>query len=144
MCSIDWSEKDDAVAVKVEKVPAEPIIIATLSGDLTPEIVQDMFAQSATLVDEIGGPVYRITDIRLTEISFHDLVLVLADCSHGQPGSPADPRIRGMLVGTTHEWSRFFADSLQQEQYGRLNIPIFEELDQAMAYIHEEMASASP
>ena len=127
------------MAVKVEKLPAEPIIIATLSGDLTPEMVKDMFAQSAKLVDEIGGRVYRITDIRLTDISFPDLVVVLADCSHGQPGSPADPRIRGMLVGT-HGWSHFFADSIQQEQYGGLNIPIFEDMDQAMAYIHEDMA----
>lgn len=125
--------------LKVERIPDEPIIIATLSGDITPETVMEMFAQSAYWADKLGGRVYRITDIRSTEISFPDLVVVLASCAHRQPGSPSDSRICGVLVGT-HGWARFFVDSAQQEQYGQLNIPVFESLDEAMTYIREQMA----
>jgi hypothetical protein len=128
------------MAVNVDRLPNEPIIIATLSGDLTSEIVQEMFAQSATLLDEIGGYAYRITDIQSADISFPDLVLVLSQSTKGQPGSPSDPRICGVLVGT-HEWARFYADSLHQAQYGQLNIPIFDDFDTAMAYLREQMAS---
>lgn len=127
------------MAVKVEQVGSEAIIVATLSGDLDLEMVTEMFAQSAKLIDEIGGRVYRITDIRLTEISFANLVLVLAESAGSQAGSPRDPRIRGMLVGT-HGWSRFFTESLQQTQYGQLKIPIFQDIDSALDHIHEQMA----
>ncbi len=126
------------MAVKVEQIPGQPIIIATLSGDITTQMVHDMFAQSARLVDQIGGTVYRITDIRQTEISFPELVQVLADSAKGQPGSPTDPRIRGMIVGT-HGWSHFFVDSAEQDQYGTMKIPIFESLEDAFASIYSQM-----
>lgn len=129
------------MAVKVERLPNEPVIVVTLSGDLNAQIVQDMFDKSAQFMDEIDGRVYRITDIRATEISFPDLVQVLSRSTSGQPGSSSDPRICGVLVGT-HGWSRFFSESLQQAQYGHLNIPIFEAIDDAMAYIREQIALA--
>lgn len=127
------------MSIYVERLPNEPIIIATLSGDLTSDIVQQMFDESSTLMEEIEGKVYRITDIRLTEISFPDLVQVLGRSAHRQPGSPSDPRICGVLVGT-HGWSRFFTESLQQEQYGQLNIPIFDDFDAALDYLREQIA----
>jgi hypothetical protein len=128
------------MSIKVEQLPDEPIIVVTLSGDITVEVVQDMFAQCAQLADDMGGRVYRLTDIRLTEITFPELVQVLSKISKGQPGSPSDPRICGVLLGT-HGWSRFFVDSLHQEQYGQLNIPIFEEFDAALDYLREQIAA---
>ncbi len=131
------------MAVIVERIPDQPIIVAVLSGDITSEMVQEMFAQSAALADEIGEQAYRITDIRLSEISFSDLVVVLADSASGQPGSPSDPRIHGVLVGT-HGWSKFFVTSAHQAQYGEMNIPIFEDMETAQAYIRERMMLDRP
>jgi hypothetical protein len=62
----------------------------------------------------------------------------LADSAKGQPGSPTDPRIRGMIVGT-HGWSHFFVDSAEQDQYGTMKIPIFESLEDAFASIYSQM-----
>ena len=128
--------------VTVERVPGKPIIIGTLRGHVTVELVKEMFEQSAKLADEIGEHVYRITDVSNVELTFKDLVMALANASsQKQPGSSADPRFTGMLVGS-HKWSQMFSESIQQEQYGKMNIPLFEDVDAAMAYIEEKMKEA--
>ncbi len=124
--------------LKVEKLPDEPIIIATLAGDLSIEIVREMYAQTAQLLADHDGILYRITDIRATEIDFSELVNVLASFTENLPGSPTDPRISGVLVGT-HGWSEFFTQSAQQEQYGAVNITVFEELEVALAHLRAQI-----
>lgn len=128
------------MSLKVERLQQESIVLATLTGTVTPELITEMYAQSAALADEIGGHVYRITDVRECDISFSDLLLALAEASEGQPGSPTDPRITGMLVGT-NQMSLMFSKSAEQDQYHNMNIPHFNEMDQAMAYIREQMAN---
>lgn len=127
------------MAVKVEKVPDKPILIATLTGSVTIELVQEMFEQSAKLVDEIGGHLYRVTDVRNIESTFSDLVLILAKASSlKQPGSAVDPRLTGMLVGSS-QWVKMFSQSIQQQQYGGLNIPLFEDMEAAMSYVQQQI-----
>ena len=127
------------MAVKVEQVPAKPILIATLTGYVSLDLVQQMFEQSAKLADEIGGHLYRITDVRDIESSFSDLVMILAEAaSKQQPGSSTDPRFTGMLVGS-HKWVKAFSENIQQRQYGSLNIPLFDTMEAAMFYIEQQM-----
>jgi hypothetical protein len=127
------------MAVKVERVSGKPIIIATFTGHVTVELVKEMFDQSAKLADEMGDHIYRVTDVSNIEMNFGDLALALATASSDkQPGSSADPRFIGMLVGS-HKWSQMFADSIKQEQYGTMNIPLFEDMGAAMAHIEEQM-----
>jgi hypothetical protein len=98
-----------------------------------------MYAQSAALADEIGDTVYRITDARGSDTNFSYLVVMLAEASQGQPGSPSDPRIHGMLLGS-REWSVMFSQSIQQAQYGKMKVPRFVKMEDAMAYIRQQMA----
>jgi hypothetical protein len=124
---------------RVERVPGKPILIATLTGQITAELLKEMFEQSARLADGMGDRIYRITDVSNVEVDFGGLVLALATASsEKQPGSSADPRFIGMLVGS-HKWSQIFAESIKQEQYGHINIPLFEGMDAAMTHIEEQM-----
>lgn len=77
---------------------------------------------------------------RAIEITFADLVMIMGAGFRGQPGSPSDPRICGALVDI-HSWSQLFADGLRQEQYGHLDIPLFDDLDAALAFMRERIAS---
>lgn len=141
LSSLCPNRKNTFMAVKVERVPGQPILIATLTGLVTGELVQEMFEQSAGLADQIGGHLYRITDVRNIDTTFGDLVRILKEASsHNQPGSSADPRFSGMLVGSS-QWVKIFSQSLQQRQYGSLTIPLFDEMEAAMAYIQQQMNS---
>jgi hypothetical protein len=129
------------MVVKVERIPGKPILIATLTGHVTLDLVQEMFEQSANFADEIGGHLYRITDVRDIDSTFSDLVMILAEAaSKKQSGSPADPRFTGMLVGSD-QWVKTFSQSIQQRQYGSLNIPLFENMEAAMFYVQQQMDS---
>jgi hypothetical protein len=122
----------------VERLPGEPIVVARFTGKVTAELVHEMFAESARFADEIGDRVHRISDVSDIETTFSDLILILAEASHGQPGSPSDPRFQGTLVGA-NAWAKMYSDSLQQQQYGQLNIPVFDTFDAALAHIRSQI-----
>jgi hypothetical protein len=125
------------MGITVERIPGEPILVATLSGDVTADHVRSMFERSAKLAEQIEGRVYRITDLSAIKTKFSDLVEALAQASKGQPGSSSDPRFCAVIVGD-NQWSRMYSEGLKQEQYGKYNIPLVSSLEDAMDYIREQ------
>lgn len=124
--------------ITVERLPNEPIIIATMTGKITADCIRDMYRFSAPIVDEIGGPVFRITDARVAESTFSDVVFILAEVAQEMPGSAKDPRVTPVLVGS-NEWAKLVASSVGQQQYGKLNVPLYEEMDEALAYVRAQI-----
>ena len=90
------------MSLTVERLPDEPIIQVTITGRVTPDVIKEMFVQSAKFADEMGAEtVYRVTDLRDIETTFTDLVLILAETTKAAlPGSPVDPRFYGAMVGS--------------------------------------------
>ncbi len=123
--------------IHFEWMEGEPILLASLSGKVTPEMIYQLYEESARLADE-AGHAYRITDVSDLDGSFGDLVLVMAKAASGQPGSPSDPRITAVLVGS-EMLVRIYAEGLRQEQYGKLNVPLFANHDEALVYLREQM-----
>lgn len=105
------------------------------------DFVEDIRAaqrEVAALADQANGTLYRIIDAHHIEITFSDLVFALNEKARDTPGSIRDPRIRTVIIGT-HELVKLKAESLKQEQYGSLNMPFFESLEEARAYIRQLM-----
>jgi hypothetical protein len=124
--------------VRVEKLPDEPVLVITYEGHLDVETVKSAFTQSAALAAKIDGAVYRISDVRKGEGDFIDLMQIMAQVRAGIPGSSADPKIKGIFVGT-HYMARLYADLMRQEQFGGIQIPFFKTVEEALDYIHVEM-----
>ncbi len=126
--------------VKVERLPGEPILVMTYTGHMDVETVTKGFTESAKLAEQIDGVVYRISDVRLGEGDFGDVMKVIAEIRKGIPGSTADPKFRGVFVGG-HQMVRLYADILKQEQFGATTIPFFKTMDEALEYIRVERES---
>lgn len=126
--------------VTVEQYQDEPIIMASFSGLLDFDTVREMFAISADLIDAIGPPVYRITDWRGISSTFSDMMQIFREAGQGFPGSSTDPRLHPVMVGRT-EWSRLTRDAMLQEQFGGIDIPIFETVEEALEYVYISMSS---
>lgn len=127
--------------VHVTRVEGEPILIATFTGKVTVEDVREMFRQSLPLMEGVSGHIYRITDARETDTTFSDLVFILSQAGQGGgPGSTLDPRISPALVGS-NQWVKMLASSLGQQQYGSLKVPLYETLEEALAYAREQIAA---
>ena len=124
--------------VRVEKLPNEPIIILTYEGRLDVETVRSAFLQSAAIAEQIAGLVYRISDVRRADADFAHVLKVVAEIRKGLPGSSADPRIRGMFVGTS-AMAKLYADILRQQALGGVSIPFFFTPEDALASIRIQM-----
>ncbi|MCI0364452.1 MAG: hypothetical protein L0219_11245, partial [Phycisphaerales bacterium] len=116
------------------------ILIAHLWGVVEVSCIKEMYAQSRPLMDEIDGPVWRITNTYDVETTFSDLMQILGKATSNEPGSTTDPRITSLLVGSD-AWVKMVSASLQQRQYGALNVPLLHSVDEALARAREQIAS---
>lgn len=129
--------------VTVERLDDQPIILATFTGEIDVEMVKTMFQRSAEIQSEIGTPIYRITDVREIETSLMNLLSIVREASQNVPGSPLDPNITGMFVGT-NKWVRLFQNTLDEQEYGSISIPAFSSMDDALAHIDRLRSHDTP
>lgn len=122
--------------VEVHKVPDKPIIILSYSGELDSATVRFAFEESLRLGESIDGLIYRISDIRNTEINFLKSVELMRSIKDNRNGSSADPRIHGVFVGN-QSLARVYANVMQQ--FG-VKIPFFLTLEEALDYIHLKLS----
>lgn len=126
--------------IHIERLPDEPIVLATMTGQVTAVEIKELFARTLELSQDIPGTIYRITDVRSADATFSDLLFILAELSSKQPFATSDPRVKGVLVGR-HFASQLTSDSLKQRQYGALNLPLFDDMETALEYLHDCMAA---
>ena len=120
------------MSLTVERLPDEPIIIATFHGNTNVEEAHNLFAQSDALIDG-DEKVVRITDYRELTPDFATAMKAAQMVKQGEPGSTSDPRITPIIVGTT-AWARLSRDMIRQPQWGSVEIAIFTTMDDALTY----------
>ncbi len=125
--------------VTVKRLPGESIVIATCSGVLDIPALQDMFAQTAALMNENDRVVYRIADYHAVTSTFADLLRNAQEASQdGAPASTTDARIRPMFVGS-EVWQTQEREAFGKNPFGSVQIPIFGRVDDAIEYARREL-----
>jgi hypothetical protein len=127
------------MSFKIEKLPNEPIIICTLAPNFEPANDYPSFwPQLGKMVEGMEGPIYRITHLLSTNFNFGQMTVAIGEETRsGLPGSLGDPRIRSVLVSQA-ALAQLAVQSLQQEQYGQRDNPLFGTLEEALAYVREQ------
>ncbi len=125
---------------KLELLPDEPILIATAVGMLAAEDFANMFKESARLLDGMDHTIYRISDFRDASSSFIDLIRMSQVASKGSIGTTTDPRIKAILVGTSH-WVSLARTIFEQPQYSAMRLPTLVNLDDALVYARTQIAN---
>jgi hypothetical protein len=127
------------MSVIVKRLPGEPIMIATCNGVLDVAALHDMFAQTAALMDEADTVIYRIADYHGVTSTFAGLLRDAQEASKaGGEASTTDPRIRPMFVGSD-AWQAEARAAFGQNPFGTVQIPIFGNVDDAIAYARREL-----
>jgi hypothetical protein len=125
--------------VSVEKLPDEPIIVATVVGHFDVKMARELFQKSAEMAQGIDGHYYRVTDARQMDIGFGEMMKVIEEASRGDPGSTRDRNVSVVLVGT-NDMLKLFADMMKLRQYGATPTPIFKSMDEALSHIRADRA----
>ncbi len=128
--------------VEVERLEGEPIIIVRASGHIEPR--QGMLEMYAA-VDALIKPdekVFCITDLSEMSVSFSDLVMGMSAIREKRPGSPNDPRICNIMVGSGPMWN-LASKAAKQLQYGGVDVHLFSAMEEAIEYARKEMKGSS-
>ncbi len=130
------------MSLKIEKLPGEPILSLVFEGRLTTEDLRQTEQVSLDLAKDLEKPTFRISDARQMQVSFPDLVVLLFDAAKARhnPGSLADPNFVDLIVVPPEGLVAFGTKSLGQEQYGKLNIQVFDSIEDAFAHARAELA----
>jgi hypothetical protein len=112
-----------------------PILLVTIEGDFTVELICQMFEQSAAYASQTNRLLYRMVDTTCMTSSFIDVVQMVRVAGTDIPGSPRDPRLVSMFIGS-NAITRLSADLMRQKQ---LNMPVFPNCDEALRYIYRHM-----
>ena len=126
--------------VTVQRLPAEPILVATLVGDITIEDVMDMYQQSSTLIAGEEGVFYRIVDTREATSSFPEMLKVLQRATQEMPAATSSSQIRVTFVGTT-TWIEFVRNAFAARG---IQMGAFRDMDIALESVRIQLKQENP
>ncbi|PJF39244.1 MAG: hypothetical protein CUN55_14910 [Phototrophicales bacterium] len=132
------------MAVETQKLPNEPILIITAKGKFTPENIETSFNEINKYYDPDGEMLYIISDNTELDMSFSDVVTGLASVTRREGFRFGAPNSMLIMVGTS-EMVRLGTEAMKQKQYGNLEVPMFDNIDDAIAFArnhHKENASS--
>lgn len=140
-------KKERQMAIKVERIPNEPIIIyhypekLTSNSEITEALQEAITLHQSTMDDDpIIWVIHNTTELK---IDFSTVITMLATLTREGPEGFDDPRLKVAAI-TQSELIRFVAKSTRQEQYGGWNVIVFETLEEAIAHAHEDIARGRP
>lgn len=123
--------------IKVERLGNESIIVAVWRMPVDPiKEAPGMFAQIDALIKP-SEKIVLISDMRDIKMDFHTLVNGMTANRADVPGSPSDPRIHSILVGSGMFWD-IAAKGARKLHY---DIPLYESMDEALAHAREKIKS---
>ncbi len=126
------------MSIEITLLADLPVICVVFHEALTLEGVQYVFQKSTELTQGMPAPIYRISDIRKAQTSFAEMLKILQAARGGRAGSPTDPRIRQLFVGS-NQWINMARNVMEQPQFGGVQIPIFASMDDAIAYVRADL-----
>lgn len=113
--------------------PNEAILLVSLHDPLDLESeIENIFNEISAKVDQMQHPAVIIHDFRDFTQTFSGLMMGLQAQTQtpNAPGTITDARTRTIIVGS-NEIARMAAEAVRQEQYGGLDIPIYETVEEA-------------
>jgi hypothetical protein len=126
---------EDFMPVSIHRIEYEPIIVFTYTDPFDSKDVENGNQETARLIAEIKGPVYRIENINALSLDFSAVVEGIGSATIPQmAGTVRDANARFIFVGHGPLFD-MVVNSLSQEQYGGIKCPAFATVDEAIAYV---------
>jgi hypothetical protein len=121
-----------------KKLENEPIVIITLPTDynLAAELPK-LMPQYINLLNAATEPVYWVVDARNSSLTVEEIILGASLLARGEHPLYHHPNIREVIYVTSSQIMKLAADGMKGDSFGNVNIKMFDDLDQAMDYIHK-------
>jgi hypothetical protein len=127
------------MSYSVTKMAGEPVIIIKFHSDFDAHVeAQQAFEAGARLLAEQTEPVFSIWDVRQ---STADLQSIMEGANVSRT-NVAPVNERASIVVTNDPVVKLAMEGMNSEVYGHVVIPVFETLEEALAYVHEQPGTA--
>ncbi|MBN1311933.1 MAG: hypothetical protein JXB30_10980 [Anaerolineae bacterium] len=130
--------------VEIEKLPDEPIIVATMKDPFDPgQDIPAMFAEFTRLRLEIENDVALIIDIRGNKAAFSQVMVAMAKASRGiRDGKAAGVKSPPIIIFVgSGILADLAANAMAQKQYGGVKGHLCTSTDEALALAREILAA---
>lgn len=127
------------MSFEVRRLPGEPIIIVEAIPPFDRHEVDDTNERVHRLARDIDSRIFRISDVRLINVTFESIQETLAEHMSGEPGSITDPQMIPVFVGGG-ELSHILADGFAHRNFGGVSVFLFDDIDVALGFIRERIA----
>ncbi len=118
--------------VTVARIEDAPVmLIARMSGTITPNDFEDMNQQTDDLIMLAGTPIFRIFDVRRVTVNVNNMLTTFKAI---QSSAGDDPRIHPVILGNS-QWTRLIREILKGDRRPQLPVPLFATMEQALDYI---------
>jgi len=125
------------VTVEINRVAGLPVIVCKVVGAVTPPDDQTLLIREVVeLKRQFKGPVYRIIDLTVAQMTFQDMVASIRT-EHGRDGGSEDRDVTTIFVATSDLVRIGVAGLRNQPQYGTLNVYLVASPDQAFDLVRQ-------
>ncbi|MEL6270380.1 MAG: hypothetical protein AAFV33_19735 [Chloroflexota bacterium] len=127
------------MAVQVEQYGNEPIVIVTMTKQVTFEDINDMYSACESVRVASGSPVmWRVIEMATAQVEFPDVMDVIRHLNPDQPGSFADPQMR-TIFGGLNPMASLLRDMLAKKANGDIDAPVLPGLGEALMFAQDEI-----
>ena len=127
------------MAIETTRIPNLPAVYARQVGHISIKEVEQMFADSAQLLEDVPPPYYRITDVRESKTDFHEFSRILLATSREGRYRTSDPDLTVVFVGS-NKWAQNLRNIVATRG---IWIWCFSTLEEALAYIESDLEQRS-
>lgn len=124
----------------IRKFDDAPILLVTYEGVLDLKAVEEIAPQIAQVLRESPVTIYGIVDVRAATIEFSEMIRILYHQSRSEVGTLSSEGDHVVLVGS-HPLIRIFRKLFRLEEFGGRIIPIFSDIDDALAAVRTRIAT---
>jgi len=123
----------------IEQHPSMPMLVTTFTGYISADEFAQWSAELMAVISDMNLSYgYVLMDIRQAETDFGAIIQGLGRIS--QVLDAAQNTVEGVFAFLgTHPMARLTVDMLRQPQYGGLEVPIFQNYEDALAALQADM-----
>jgi hypothetical protein len=115
------------------------LLISTVEEPFNPALdTKGALESLAYYMGEIDGKVYVVSDMRQLSPSFSEIIVGMAEASYRQDSPVRNDRVVIAQVATGQIFE-LMADWFKQEQYGKLDMPLFKTVEEAKEFLVAKM-----
>jgi hypothetical protein len=118
-----------------KKLDNEPIVVVTLPKEynLAAELPK-LLPRYLSLLDASPEQLYWIVDARNSPLTMEEIVTGASLVARGEHPLYHHRNIRQVIYVTSNQIMRLAAEGMKNEVFGRVNIVLFDDLDEALDY----------